>query len=89
MTNAMGIGEVDRDKLAESILNEFFSGNWNCFEEYSKRDMLKGKSITVFKGGSVQFTATAAGLSEDFGLKLIKDDGTEEILQSGEVSVRL
>ena len=86
---AGGIGEVDRDKLACSILDEFFNGNLNCFEEYSKRDMLKGKTVTVFKGGKAEFSATAAGLSADFGLKLIKDDGTEEILQSGEVSVRL
>ena len=83
------IGDVDRDALVKTILDEFFCGKWNCFEEYSKRDMLKGKDVTVYKNDNAMFTARASGLTSDFGLKLIKDDGTEEILQSGEVSVKL
>ena len=83
------IGDVDRDELMQCILDEFFCGTWNCHAEYSKRDMLKGKTVTVFRGGNAQYTATALGISEDFGLRLLKVDGTEEILQSGEVSVRL
>lgn len=83
------IGDVDRDKLAESILDEYFCGVWNCYDEYSKRDMLSGKSVTVYRNGNAEFSARAIGLSPDFGLRLLKADGTEEILQSGEVSVRL
>ena len=82
------IGDVDRDGLVKTILDEFFVGSWNCFEEYSKRDMLKGKEVTVYRNGNAEFSAIAAGLTSDFGLKLIKNNGTEEILQSGEVSVK-
>lgn len=83
------IGDISRDELIESILDEYFCGTWNCHEEYTKRDMLKGSRVTVYKGGNSEYTATALGISPDFGLKLLKADGTEEILQSGEVSVRL
>ena len=82
------IGDINRDELAISILDEFFDGTWNCFEGYSKRDMLKGKDVTVYRNGNAEFTARALGITSDFGLKLLKNDGTEEILQSGEVSVR-
>ena len=87
-TFAGGIGDVDRAKLMRAILDEFFSGTHSVFDEYSKRDMLKGKDVTVYRGGNAEFTAKACGITRDFGLKLIKPDGTEEILQSGEVSVK-
>ena len=85
---AGGIGDVDRDVLMRAILDEFFGGTWNCHAEYSKRDLLKGKDVTVYRGGNAEFTAKACGITRDFGLKLIRPDGTEEILQSGEVSVK-
>ncbi|MBQ8830446.1 MAG: biotin--[Oscillospiraceae bacterium] len=86
---AGGIGDVDRDILAKCILDEFFGGTHSVFDEYSKRDMLKGKTVTVFRSGKAQYSALASEITANFGLKLIKDNGTEEILQSGEVSVRL
>ena len=86
---AGGIGDVDRDELMQCILDEFFDGTHNVFDEYSKRDMLKGKNVTVHRGGNAEYSALASGITPDFGLKLIKTDGSEEILQSGEVSVRL
>ena len=82
------IGNIPREKIAKSILDEYFSETLNCFEEYTERDMLKGKNVTVFKNGNAEFSARAVGITSDFGLKLLKDDGTEEILQSGEVSVK-
>ena len=75
-------------KSQKAFWTSFFDGTWNCYEEYSKRDMLKNKFVTVYKNGNAEFTARAQGISPDFGLKLLKDNGTETILQSGEVSVR-
>lgn len=82
------IGDIPREDLVYDIADEFFNGSWNCFEEYSKRDMLHNKKVTVYRSGNALYTATATGITEDFGLSLMSDDGSSHVLYSGEVSVK-
>lgn len=57
-------------------------------EEYIRRSMLTGKDVTVHKGKEM-IPAYVLGIDEEFGLKVRYEDGSVEILRSGEVSIRI
>ena len=57
-------------------------------DEYRKKSLVIGKSIDYFINGQKN-TATAVGIDGYGGLKIVKDDGTQDVLRSGEISVRL
>ncbi len=78
----------ERDKIAEDILNGYFYGCGDVFEEYTKRDLLAGKTVAVLQNGEYLYTAKALGIDRKFGLMLRLADGTKTVLRSGEVSVR-
>ena len=60
----------------------------NVYTEYEKRDMLLGKTVSVLRGGEVVCVAKANGITGDFGLRIVTDKG-EEVLRTGEVSIRV
>ena len=57
--------------------------------KYRARSILDGKKITVMKADGSEYPARVKGIDENFALAVIKDDGKEERLASGEVSLRL
>jgi len=56
-------------------------------EEYRSRCVTLGKQA-VFQRNGEQVYCTAEAISEDYGLQVLLEDGTREILRSGEVHVR-
>lgn len=76
----------DKDAVIRDILENL--SYENAYAEYAKRDMLLGKTVTVYRGGEVVCTAKASGITEDFGLRIVTACG-EEVLHTGEVTVRI
>lgn len=56
--------------------------------EYKKRSFLIGKEVNVHSGNDV-YSAKVMGVDDNAGLMIKLDDGTEKVLMSGEVSVRV
>ena len=85
---------VDRARLAvEMILaldrmSEAWEQNPRAYlEAYRNRCSTTGKEVRVIRGDTVR-DAFALEITDDFALRVRYDDGTEEVLNSGEVSVR-
>ena len=84
--------KIDKDKLAEDILEEFgdiesidFTEN---LDEYRHRSVILGKNINIIPHKSSTYTAKAVEIDDDGSLIVIKDGKREKIF-SGEVSIRL
>ena len=82
-----------RSKLLAHVLN-YFMGFYNSFEsksylkEYIDRSILLGKNITVIdKDGNKP--APAISIDDECHLLVRFEDGTEKLLSSGEVSIKL
>ena len=85
--------KVDVNELAALIVKEFFEnlafvGTQKIAEEYKSRSFLVGTEVTVIKP-TTTYPATVTDITERCELKLTLEDGTEEILSTGEVSVRV
>ena len=85
---------VDRAKLtAEMIkaldrMHEAWEQNPKAYlDAYRARCSTTGKEVRVLRGDSVR-DAFALEITDEFALRVRYNDGTEEILNSGEVSVR-
>ena len=81
-----------KNRLAAEVLNRFMEYYRHLpetpySEEYIRRSMLTGKDVTVHKGKEM-IKAHVLGIDEEFGLKVRYDDGSVEIVRSGEVSIR-
>ena len=55
--------------------------------DYRARCLTVGRRIRIFRNG-IWMEAEAVAVDEQYGLVIRRDDGTEEILRAGEVSVR-
>lgn len=85
--------EVDRDALAEAILEELDGLRaglerpeaWRT--EYRARCVNMGKAVRVLRGGEAR-QARALDIDGEFGLTVEYEDGSRETVRSGEVSVR-
>ena len=82
-----------KNRLTAEILNRFMEyykhlPDTPYSEEYIRRSMVTGKDVTVHKGKEM-LKAHVLGIDEEFGLKVRYDDGSVEILRSGEVSIRI
>lgn len=81
-----------KNKLAANILDELAAmhGRWlssEILDEYRALSMLTGKRVQVLRGGD-SYSATVVGIDDRAGLIVADDDGREQVLSSGEVSVR-
>ena len=81
-----------RCRLAAELLDRFFAryralGSEDCFEAYRRRCLVLGRRVTVLSGGIAVGEGEAVSLERDYSLRLRWDDGTESLLNSGEVSV--
>ena len=82
-----------KNRLAAEVLNRFMAYYEHLPEtpysdEYIKRSMVTGKDITVHKGKEM-IKAHVLGIDEEFGLKVRYEDGSVEVLRSGEISIRI
>ena len=82
-----------KNLLAAEVLNRFMDYYGKLPEtpysdEYIRRSMVTGKDITVHRGKE-QRRAHVLGIDEKFGLKVAYEDGTVEVLRSGEISIRI
>lgn len=92
---AIETGDVcRRDDLCRHILtalNRVIIGypqnKTQCLEEYRKACITVGKEVQVLRGESRR-GGKALGIDEDFRLQVRYEDGEEEALSAGEVSVR-
>ncbi len=75
------IGELDT--LRREVLGD--PARW--LEEYRRRCLTVGSRVQILRDGR-RIEAEAVAVDKDFGLVIRRDDGTEEILRAGEVSVR-
>lgn len=83
---------LDVNDLAASIIKEFFDnlhlvGSQTIAEEYKERSFLIGEYVTVIKQ-CCEYEATVKDITDRCELLLSLPDGTEEILSTGEVSVK-
>lgn len=79
----------------DELLAQFITRFWGYYENltaklflrgYQERSYLDGKDINVI--GKVNRQGKALGVDDQFRLRVLYPDGTEELLQSGEVSVK-
>lgn len=82
-----------RSKLLANVLNYFMDyyhsfGSKSYLEEYRNRSLIIGRKIIVIdKSGNKP--ATAISIDDDCHLLVRFEDGTEKLLSSGEVSIKL
>ncbi len=81
-----------RCRLAAEILDRFAGyyenlGSDACFKEYRRRCCVPGRRVAILQNGRVTAEAEALGLERNFSLRVLYDDGTIGLLNSGEVSV--
>lgn len=84
--------KVDVNELTALIVKEFFDnlhlvGTTELAEEYRYRSFLIGERVNVIKP-TTTYEATVKGITDKCELQLELTDGSEEILSTGEVSVR-
>ena len=82
-----------KNRLAAEILNRMMSyykhlSEAPYSEEYIRRSMVTGKDVMVHKDKEM-IPAHVLGIDEEFGLKVRYEDGSVEVLRSGEVSIRI
>ncbi len=89
--------EVSRDRLAARLTErllplltgdteEFFTPG--SLAEYRRRSIVIGQNIRVIHGDT-EYPARATGITDEGALTIVREDGTPEILSTGEITVRL
>lgn len=82
-----------RNQLAAEVLNRF-SHHYKTLEqpdfieEYRRRSAVIGRRVTVLSGGKSE-PAAAIGIDDECRLLVRYDDGRQQALSSGEISIRL
>ena len=81
-----------RCRLAAALIDRFFAhyralGSDDCFEAYRRRSLVLGRRVTVLTGGAAVAEGEVLDLERDYSLRIRYDNGTEGLLNSGEVSV--
>ena len=84
--------KISREALAASLIKKVLSdlddiAGKEVHSEYEKRLTTVGKEVKVIKP-SGSYDATVKGLNPDYSLTLALPDGSEEILFTGEVSIK-
>ena len=83
---------IDTNELAALIIKRFFdslhlAGTAELAEKYRERSFLIGEKVTVIKP-TAAYEATVTGITNKCELVLALNDGSVEVLSTGEVSVR-
>lgn len=84
-----------RARLAASFLTRFFAradeiagDGADCLAAYRRRCFVPGKRVEVVRG-TERYPAVAESIDEEYRLTVKKEDGSREVLSSGEISVKL
>lgn len=90
--NAVSLGEdIKRADLIGAIANELCSiidaNDLSYMDYYRSHSMLIGKEIDFIQNGKVT-SAIAAAIDEKGGLVVKLSDGSQQVLRSGEISIR-
>lgn len=93
IAGTLGCDSSLREQLVCAVADGLFSLNFGALDEklldeYRKKSIVIDKRIDYFINGQKN-TATAVGIDGYGGLIIRKDDGTEDVLRSGEISVRV
>lgn len=83
-----------RNRLAAEILNRFMAEYSRLTDRaflphYRERLFLLGRQVTVLQGNAAPRSAVALDINDDCHLKVQYDDGTVDVLPSGEIRVTL
>lgn len=85
-------GQLSRNKLVAEVLNNFMklynADDMSYVDEYRNRSFVIGKDIEVLTPNNEK-TAKALAINNDCSLQVRYEDGTEEALKSGEISIRV
>ncbi len=86
--------EDARARLAASFLAQFFrryeeiGGEIPTYmDEYRRRCFIIGRQVEVLRGED-RYAATAISVDDEAGLVVVRDNGTREVLSSGEISIK-
>ena len=83
-----------RNRLAAGVLNRLMACSENpaspeIFEKYRSRSLAPGRAIRILRPGEDPVPAVALDLEPDYALRVRLENGVEQILRSGEISIRL
>ena len=83
-----------RNRLAALVLDRLVDSAVHpdaqeIFEKYRSWSLAPGKSILILAPGQDPIPAQALSLERDYALRVRLPDGTEHLLRSGEISIRL
>ena len=79
---------VTRDRMLEGILHHLpisLSHPEDALQTYREHSLLTGREV-ICQVGDCTLTGTVTGISDDFGLDIIREDGEKMTLHSGEVT---
>jgi len=93
IAGSLGCTSSLRAQLVAAVADEIFSIGFgeiseSVLDEYRRKSLVIGKTVDYFINGEKK-TATAVGIDVQGGLIIRKSDSTEDILRSGEISLRL
>lgn len=57
-------------------------------DTYREKSMVIGEDVLIFKAGELKGTGKALRIDDEAGLVVLRENGLEEVLNSGEISVR-
>ena len=82
-----------RNRLAALILEKLMTysaapSDFTVFEKYRHRSLVLGKPIRILAPGREPVAAEALDLERDYSLRVRLEDGSTELLRSGEISIR-
>ena len=85
-----GKAPVSRAELAAAVTDNLIAmQNRDFMDEYRRRCFIIGRDVTVIKPGKGEWPAKAFGVDDSGHLLVRYDDGREEALSSGEVTLRI
>ena len=93
IAGSLGCDSALRTQLVAAVADELFDVVFgeigeDILDEYRSKSMVIGKKIDYYINGKKN-TATAVGIDAQGGLIIEKNDGSTDVLRSGEISLRL
>ncbi len=81
--------EVFVDALVENLYALCYGGDENWVEEYKSSSTIVGNKVKIMQAGKVTGEGTAVSIDDSCFLHVVSEDGSETVLSTGEVSIRI